>query len=472
MFHLQPQQQRTFSDEVIKPKYNGRVPAPAPTAQQQRKQLEVMDILACLDDSENYGTGSVATTVSCSASLSSDCGVSLDNLSSLETIPLSSTTIIDGPISYDHHEVEANDDITNANNELAREQPKAEVNITAPATTRSAGFSELMQAADDMLGSYAIMSPVLEDEYDEEKESSSNDEDDWQTIIVPGSEVIGQLIVPPTVENANYVSNAASRTTPLLPQQQRQNNRQESYIQSLLALARSHVRPVTLLSRDSFEISMTMDPNCTKQDVMRVLGNPDATLTKWFEPVQELIVTNKSGGGSSMYDNSHEISSSHSSSSGREYDGEWINAFTPSGTLVPPSSSGGSGIVGRYCHGTKQVVLDAFGLSSCGKVDMFVERRLGQLSFVVGPFPGGVFASHRVSVTIGEGGRVEVMDKVRLKQGEDDSVGIAANGGGLSGFITGGPLGRCFLPSVASYAEQTASSMARLWVLVNHGETS
>jgi hypothetical protein len=50
---------------------------------------------------------------------------------------------------------------------------------------------------------------------------------------------------------------------------------------------------------------------------------------------------------------------------------------------------------------------------------MFVERRQGQVGFTVGPFSGGMQAAHTISV-FEEGGRIRVVDRVRLNKEEEE----------------------------------------------------
>ena len=479
---------------------------------QHQMKLDKVHLSRILE-SYNGGAGggsssseATTTTVSCSTSLSSDGGVSLENLS-LETIPLTSTTYMSEMPSA-----------LNWNNSVVNEQQQSrppastDANNNIRSNANSVGFSELMRAADDMLGSYEghhIMSPVLEDddeyeiENDELGSPTSPDDDEWEEIEIIPPPALGMLIVPGAGGEDEYdVADRNPSTygggdgwghhSPLLlprtiQRQQRTNHHQHHLSQKaliLLSQAKSHVE-TTLLSQDSFEVSMIMNEHCTMEDVMRILGHPDVTLTSWFEPVQELVVTSRTSTSSSSSSSRHSrhssSSSSSSSSSKREYDGEWINAVTPAGTLIPPKSSS------NCLHRTKDAIVNMFGFSasSCGTLNMFVDKHLGQLSFVVGPFPGDIYASHTITVVnVQEGSasgsgncrNMQVVDRVLLRQGGEGFL-PDVSGSNSSGFVSGlvaasGPLGRCFLPSLSSYVEQTTSSMARLWVLVNHGETT
>ena len=440
------------------------------------------------------------TTISCSTSLfSSDGGISLENLS-LETIPLTSTTYM-SEVSL----------LNNTNISSIGSSSPSSYHPHSPATTttdkrseRSVGFSELMRAADDMLGSYEqqnhhrIMTPVLEDD-DENENDESRENDEWEEIIeILPPPALGMLIVPGAGDEDDELDGVVVNNvggggggdnwehhSPLLPriqiqkQQQQCKNHQHHLSQKamiLLSQAKSHVK-TTILTQDSFEVSMIMNPQCTMEDVMRILGHPDVTLTSWFEPVQELVVTSRTStstsSSSSSSSSSTTTSSNSSGSSKREYDGEWINGVTPAGTLIPPKSSSSS----TCLHRTKDAIINMFGFSqsSCGTVNMFVDKHLGQLSFVVGPFPGDIYASHTITVVAvdvqegsGNSSNIQVVDRVLLRQGGEGY--LADSDGSHSSLVSG--LGRCFLPSLSSYVEQSTSSMARLWVLVNHGETT
>ena len=55
---------------------------------------------------------------------------------------------------------------------------------------------------------------------------------------------------------------------------------------------------------------------------------------------------------------------------------------------------------------------------------MFVERQRGQVGLTVGPFSGGMHAAHTISV-FEEGGKIRVVDRVRLSK-EEESLSLGS----------------------------------------------
>jgi hypothetical protein len=121
-----------------------------------------------------------------------------------------------------------------------------------------------------------------------------------------------------------------------------------------------------------------------------------------------------------------------------------------------------------YVYNAGRFILENLGLASYGKVTMFVERPRGQVGLTVGPFSGGIYVAHTISI-VEDGNLLKVVDRVRLTK-ENDELGFA------SMFFCGGcgvfdSLNRCLLPTVAGYMEQAESSLARLRMLCENGET-
>eukprot|EP00980_Cylindrotheca_fusiformis_P030896 scaffold25602_cov225-Cylindrotheca_fusiformis.AAC.1 len=99
---------------------------------------------------------------------------------------------------------------------------------------------------------------------------------------------------------------------------------------------------------------------------------------------------------------------------------------------------------------------------------MFVERNRGKVSLTVGPFVGGIHASHTISVRQ-EGEHVRVVDRVRIDQREED-ISLARSlfyGGALDSCLSS-----CLLPKITDYMDQAKTSMARLQILVAIGDLS
>jgi hypothetical protein len=213
-----------------------------------------------------------------------------------------------------------------------------------------------------------------------------------------------------------------------------------------------------LEDNQAFEVSMDIDPPCSFEDIMNVLGNPEL-LKVWCDPIQTLIVTSSSDGSR---ESSNHVASSESRDRDRdrEYEGEWIEATTTA-LESPPSNLG-------YLYSAGQSILETLGFATYGRITMFVERRRGQVGLTVGPFSGGIHAAHTISVFEGEGGRIRVVDRVRLTQ-EEDPVPIS------SMFLCGvldSWFSSCLLPNLGGYMDQVTTSMARLRILVENSGPS
>lgn len=108
---------------------------------------------------------------------------------------------------------------------------------------------------------------------------------------------------------------------------------------------------------------------------------------------------------------------------------------------------------------------------------MFVERLRGQIGLTIGPFPGGITCSHTFTVVedVRQHGVVQVIDTVKITI-DDENSHREEGGGDLSEslFLCGAcsmAVKKCFLPTMKGYMEQSSSSLSRLRVLVEHGET-
>ena len=225
-----------------------------------------------------------------------------------------------------------------------------------------------------------------------------------------------------------------------------------SYSPTSMEIERTRARiKSSLIDDESFEVSMELGTRFNPRHVMDVLGNPEF-LRLWCEPIQALVITNSSEGANDSTNSGQPIAGQD-----REYEGEWIEATT--GSLVSPPGNG------TYLHGAVQVILNTLGFASYGKVTMFVERRRGHVGLTVGPFHGGIYASHTIMVHEEEGGVVRVVDRVRLNKEENELL--------LAGMFFCGvfdSLNRCLLPSLGSYMEQVTKSLIQLRGLVERRE--
>lgn len=199
----------------------------------------------------------------------------------------------------------------------------------------------------------------------------------------------------------------------------------------------------TRLDENTFQVSMQIDPPSTVRDVLDVVGNPDL-LRLWCEPIRALVITKSSEGAQSA---------TNRAGGDREYEGEWIEATTSN--LVSPSRH-------TSClYSLGHVIYTTLGFPSYGKITLFVERLRGQVGLTIGPFSGGVVVSHTIKLE-DDGPVVSVVDTVRLSR--DDESWLCCCG-------LCEPIKRCFMPGISGHMDQAVSSLSRLRVLVEHGET-
>jgi len=248
---------------------------------------------------------------------------------------------------------------------------------------------------------------------------------------------------------------------------------QNQYVNLALKRASESVQ-TQIEGEDSFEVSLLLEANtnCTVDDVMEVISDTDL-LNLWCSPIEAMIVTSSSNENSSyamsldktrINDECGLDGSSNNRDDNyklREYEAEWIEATTSS--LESPSS----GV--SFILSAGQSALQSLGCASYGRITMFIERRHGRIGLTIGPFHGGIHASHSISVSpedpSSNGGRIRIVDRVRLTR--DDEVEEF-----FSGEIFGCAMGSClshfFFPSIIGYVDQVTMSMARLRILLEN----
>ena len=365
-------------------------------------------------------------------------------------------------------------------------------------TSRSIGFSELMKAADDSNMKLEVSNPTMHVSNHRSigrlPPLPENQEAECGTLISAAPHREHNDRVPANSETDTFESwwqnfpffgpdpSIANRelSSPLLDsihdmQVTRLLSSASSHEQRLkLALERASASVQTKIdSDDSFEVSLVLGENTrfTVDDVVEVISNVNL-LNLWCNPIESLIVTSNSCEGSSLAIASEEIrmnyepeglTDSGSNRDGnertREYEAEWIEATTSS--LESPSSSVG------FVLNAGQAVLQSLGCTSYGKITMFIERQHGRISLNVGPFNGGISASHVISVSSEEDGRrIRILDRVRLTHdNEEESFFL----GRMLGCAVGSCLGSCFFPPIVGYVDQVTMSMARLRILLESG---
>eukprot|EP00529_Nitzschia_sp_RCC80_P014962 CAMPEP_0113459876 /NCGR_PEP_ID=MMETSP0014_2-20120614/10691_1 /TAXON_ID=2857 /ORGANISM="Nitzschia sp." /LENGTH=715 /DNA_ID=CAMNT_0000351499 /DNA_START=260 /DNA_END=2405 /DNA_ORIENTATION=+ /assembly_acc=CAM_ASM_000159 len=407
-------------------------------------------------------------------------------------------------------------------------------NPAVESSTSSVGFSQLLEEADNtynhtkpppsksvtMTASKTSMMPPVPEDRPSASETNNGTRDHRQqqtenkrsiSFANGAKDELGTPLLSSTAtiipaapaeeEDENSNRTTTTHVTRLLSNNNNGNNGNTPRVYSPLDRAKTSVQ-VYVHNDEFFEVSMmfedtSLSHSISVDDVMKIVANPDL-LRLWCDPIETLIVTSNSS--SSMTEGTSSVSSasSHAASpqrindrgggvesgdvdnsngntssspdrpvSAREYEGEWIEATTTA--LDSPPSSG----VGGYMYQAGQSLMESLGFASYGRITMFVERKRGHVSLTIGPFYGGIYATHSVRVLNESGNnlginRVRVVDRVRLKRSgdHDGDLGIA----GLFGCgVFESCLSQCVLPSVDGYVEQVRTSLGRLRLLVESG---
>eukprot|EP00529_Nitzschia_sp_RCC80_P014744 CAMPEP_0113456346 /NCGR_PEP_ID=MMETSP0014_2-20120614/8839_1 /TAXON_ID=2857 /ORGANISM="Nitzschia sp." /LENGTH=716 /DNA_ID=CAMNT_0000347795 /DNA_START=340 /DNA_END=2490 /DNA_ORIENTATION=- /assembly_acc=CAM_ASM_000159 len=404
-------------------------------------------------------------------------------------------------------------------------------NPAVESSTSSVGFSQLLEEADNtynhtqppssksvvMTASTTIMMPPVPEDRPSTSETNNGRRDHHQqaenkrsiSFANCSKDELGTpllsstaTIIPaaPEEDDDENINRTATHVTRLLSNNSNGNNGNAPRVYSPLDRAKTSVQ-VYVHNDEFFEVSMMFDDtslshSISVDDVMKIVANPDL-LRLWCDPIETLIVTSSSssmtegtssvssasshaalpqrindrGGGLESGDvensNGNTSSSPDRPVSAREYEGEWIEATTTA--LDSPPSSG----VGGYMYQVGQSMMESLGFASYGRITMFVERKRGHVSLTIGPFYGGIYATHSVRVLNESGNnlgtnRVRVVDRVRLKRSGDNDGDLGI--GGLFGCgVFESCLSQCVLPSVDGYVEQVRTSLGRLRLLVESG---
>lgn len=135
----------------------------------------------------------------------------------------------------------------------------------------SMGFSELMQEADDQHMHHTFKTPTM-------PTLLEDTEMDMRT------EHGGSSVLTPILSNQSMLGAFTNRHV--------SQNPRSPHLFSKRGIETKR------LDRDTFEVSMSIYSNCSTQDVMDIVGNPDL-LRLWCEPVRTLVVTRSSEGARS-----------------------------------------------------------------------------------------------------------------------------------------------------------------------------
>lgn len=377
--------------------------------------------------------------------------------------------------------------------------PQGSSFVQTGANSRSIGFSELMKAADNSNTKLEVSSPSMlhvsnhrsigrlpplpenqeaecgqlisaapQHEPSDRNAGRGRHQSWWDNVpfLSPGQSITNGELSSPLLSGIipNDDSFEQLHITRLLSNGSSQEQRLK------LALERASTSVQTRIeSDDSFEVSLVLGENtrCTVDDVVEVISNVNL-LNLWCNPIESLIVTSNSSEGSSLLEETpvasarENLTGSGNNCDGneriREYEAEWIEATTSS--LESPSSSV------SFVLNAGQAVLQSLGCTSYGKITMFIERQHGRISLNVGPFNGGISASHLISVISEDcdgGRRIRIVDRVRLTHDNEEESFFLTR---MLGCAVGSCLSSCFYSPIVGYVDQVTMSMARLRILL------
>ena len=271
-------------------------------------------------------------------------------------------------------------------------------------------------------------------------------------------------------------------------------NKKAATINTATTPSSRHNTPIrsTRIRHDKFviEVDITSDDSNTRldvRDVLDIMANIEL-LHLWFDPVPAIFETLIKDGSeapdnsTSIEDNDHrQLENNHN----REYDGQWVEISTP--PLTIPSDSRISGCMRAIRVGMRSLI----GFPARIKSMIFVERSCGRIGMTLGPYPDGYLcasgttAFHTFTIRqrddeeSNDSNRqcVVISDEVRLQRGVDSdfngtvrSCYVCTFVRFIFGFLN--VLFRWYQPDLASYMQQTISSMENLRSLVERGESA
>jgi hypothetical protein len=241
------------------------------------------------------------------------------------------------------------------------------------------------------------------------------------------------------------------------------------------------------------------------RQVVDIMGNMDL-LHLWFDPVPAVFDSTIQDGGS---DGPSSLSPIHSTNNGggidhiannnndnnirtttpRQYEGQWVEISTP--PLRIPSDAHISGCFSAIRTTFRSIL----GFPPRIRSMIFVERSCGRMGMTLGPYPdgflctrSGTMAYHTFTVRIsddvnevGDDGMrcIVISDEVRLQRGgvDDDFIGktrtktccVCSILTIILGLLEWVLLFRWYRPDLASYMQQSCTSLEKLRSLVEQG---
>ena len=226
------------------------------------------------------------------------------------------------------------------------------------------------------------------------------------------------------------------------------------------------------------------------RDVMDIMANMEL-LPSWFDPVPavfEALVKDGSGSESFNQSPSNSLEEEAGGGGSRQYDGQWVEISTP--PLRIPNDKH----ISRYFRFLRIGVRSVVGFPARIRSMIFVERGCCcRMGMTLGPYPDGFMCSsgttahHTFTVRMSDDDEtsvgnenhdhrrcIVVSDEVRLSNSAADSdFSEMRRSWHLCCFLFGlfERLFRWYQPDLASYLQQTITSMDKLRLLVERGET-
>lgn len=295
------------------------------------------------------------------------------------------------------------------------------------------------------------------------------------------------------------------------------NERLESRLQSTFRTSSQPPVRATRIRHDKYVVKLnlpiTTDEVSDIREVVNIMGNMDL-LHLWFDPVPAVFDSTIRDGGSEISEHGPLSSSPIQSTDGggidhmannndnittttRQYEGQWVEISTP--PLRIPSDSHISGCFSAIRNTLRSIL----GFPPRIRSMIFVERSCGRMGMTLGPYPdgflcnSGTMAYHTFTVRISDDGDevgedgitvnnnmrwIVISDEVRLQHGgvDDDFIGKTRNKSccicsiinTIVGVLEWVLLFRWYRPDLASYMQQSCTSLEKLRSLVEQGGRS
>eukprot|EP00571_Detonula_confervacea_P011438 CAMPEP_0172304062 /NCGR_PEP_ID=MMETSP1058-20130122/5519_1 /TAXON_ID=83371 /ORGANISM="Detonula confervacea, Strain CCMP 353" /LENGTH=658 /DNA_ID=CAMNT_0013015135 /DNA_START=44 /DNA_END=2020 /DNA_ORIENTATION=+ len=336
----------------------------------------------------------------------------------------------------------------------------------------SLGFEQLLQEADDHYGD--------SDRIEEEKEDSKS-----------GNRTDSLNVSGRNFWRRNpFSSFNTSRANPMQPRALATRPSPRTSVRATRIRHDKYIVEIDIVPSDATNSRLDI------RDAMDIMANMEL-LHLWFDPVPAVFdATVKDGSGNSMVSPRSTSSPSNSlevdcANNNRQYDGQWVEISTP--PLTIPTDSRISGCLRAIRVGFRSII----GFPARIRSMIFVERSSGRIGMTLGPYPDGLLcfqsgtmAYHTFNIRMSdyESGTADnsqcimISDEVRLQRGGDEdfngtrrkirSCCICSVIRFILRFLEWALFFRWYQPDLASYMQQTISSMEKLGALVERGESA